>query len=272
VKDDWDSVSSPAEDTESAWNAVSTPAPEKKRRAPIEAPLLKKTMLFLGVFLLLALSGGGAFWAVSNHAINFPNSSSAATTQAKIYNDATSGTPVFADSLDDNRNNWDQESNSGGNSCQITEGAYEAYVAELNAFVGCGGSQAIGKLNNNFALQVEIRVISGDYGGIVVGFPQSGDLEIFTGTGGDYILSRMGQDGKYHTFQSGSSAVIKSGFNQNNVFTIIANNGSLYLYVNSQFLTSAAVNYNGKGSFDFFAYSKNSATDVAFSNLKIWTL
>src|SRR5947209_17003139 len=71
MKGDWDLVSSPAED-DAAWDAVSTPISQKKKPVYVKAPVLKRTVLFSAIFLLLALSGGGVFWVVNTHAIHFP--------------------------------------------------------------------------------------------------------------------------------------------------------------------------------------------------------
>jgi hypothetical protein len=314
MKDDWDSVSSPANEN-AAWDAVSAPAPQKKKRAPIEVPVLRKIALFLGIVLLLALSGGSAFWIVRNHAISFPNPSdtatarihatatakansastaqvvatgeayatstaqaaATATTEEQIYNQATGGPPAFSDPLTDDTNSWGVLSTSWGGSCAFTAGAYHLALSQPHYWLWCVCAST-GNLNN-FAFQVQVNIVKGNDGGIVFS-PAANDYYrayVTTGTssqgipGGLYLLYRQ-EGSQYHTLRYGFSTAIQGGLNQANVVTIVVENGSFYFYDNGQFLISDSVSAFSNGTAGVGAQSDNLATDVIFSNVKIWTL
>ncbi len=320
MKDDWDSVSSPAEE-DAAWDAVSSPAQEemvrtavsasapRNRAGHIEMPVLRKIALFSGVFLLLALSGGGVFWAVSNHTITFPaaaNSPATATAAAgatalaqgkatataqagviatatataaqQIYTQATSGTPVFDDPLSDDANNWGILSTSWGGSCAFTGGAYHLALSQPHYWLWCVCASTSNHLNN-FAFQVQVNIVQGNDGGIVFSPAPNNYYKAYvtTGTsaqgipGGLYLLYRQEGSG-YHTLRYGFSRAIQTGLNQANIVTVIVDNGSFYFYDNGQLLITDSVNTFSNGSAGVSAQSDNLATDVIFSNVKLWAL
>jgi hypothetical protein len=54
--------------------------------------------------------------------------------------------------------------------------------------------------------------------------------------------------------------------------TVIAQGNNIYLYINKQFVGSASDGTYGSGEIGFFASDTNNATDVAFSNARVWAL
>ncbi len=272
----------------------------------MQAPALRKTVPFIALALLLVLGSFGGFLAVSRHAITFPATANipatatagagatvianparaTATAQAvatataaqQIYTQATSGTPVFSDPLSDDTNNWGVLSTNWGGSCAFTGGAYHLALSQPHYWLWCVCASTSNNLNN-FVFQVQVNIVRGNDGGIVFS-PAQGDYYkayVTTGTsaqgtpGGLYLLYRQEGSG-YHTLRYGFSRAILTGPNQTNVVTIIVDNGSFYFYDNGQFLISDSVNAFSNGSAGVSAQSDSQATDVIFSNVKIWSV
>ena len=69
-----------------------------------------------------------------------------------------------------------------------------------------------------------------------------------------------------------SNPRIHAGLNQPNVVAVVANNDSIALYVNHQFITSAIDNTYSQGQIGVAADNDNSPTTVVFRSAKVWTL
>jgi hypothetical protein len=127
----------------------------------------------------------------------------------------------------------------------------------------------------NFALQVQMMIVQGDEGGVVFRANNSAST---------FYLFRISQSGAYDLYLyvdsqgsharhllSGSSGIINTG-NQTNTITVIADGGNLYFYVNQQYLDGTSDTNYPSGQIALFGESDTNPTDVAFSNLKIWTI
>jgi hypothetical protein len=60
--------------------------------------------------------------------------------------------------------------------------------------------------------------------------------------------------------------------NQVNLLTVIARGSNIYLYVNNHYLTHVTDSKRLSGAVGVFARSDTTATNVQFSNAKIWNL
>jgi hypothetical protein len=67
------------------------------------------------------------------------------------------------------------------------------------------------------------------------------------------------------------SRLINTG-QQSNTITVIARGSNLYFYINQQYLDSTTDTNYLSGQVALFGESDTNSTDVAFSNLKIWTI
>ena len=115
--------------------------------------------------------------------------------------------------------------------------------------------------------------MQGNNGGVYFGDAPIGSYRIDISSSGAYTLYQYTRsNNQFNLLQSRSSPAIKTGLNQVNVLTAIVHNSNLYLYVNTQFVTSYFLSAYAQGGGGFTALSINQATDVAFSNLKVWTL
>ncbi len=204
-------------------------------------------------------------------------SQAVATTTAiqGIYTQATSGNPTLNDPLSgQNGNNWDEGTTSGEGSCKFSGNAYHAASQQSDYFYACFAATPT---FSNFAYQVQMTIIQGDYGGIIFRAD---------GANSKYYYFRIGKDGAYdltashdNTFshdqllKSGTApSIIKTGLNQANLVAVAANGSNLYLFVNQKFLAQVSDNTYKSGQIGVFGgdFASKSA-DVAFTNAQVWT-
>ncbi len=266
-----------------------------RRQASISTPLLKKAAIFGGVVLLLLVSSFGVFQGISIHNASVSANASVTaltthmnatataqavptvTTEQQIYNQATSGTPAVDDPLSDDRNSWGVFTTSWGGQCAFTGGAYHLSLSKVGYWLVCtGGSMGVLKSSVNFALQVQISIVQGNYGGIIFGADAtpggaSNAYRIDISPVGAYLLYQI-KNKQSKVSQEGLDPAIKTGLNQPNVITIIVKNSNFYLYANSQFVISQKLTAYTPGEGDFEALSPDQPTDVAFSDMKIWSV
>ena len=197
-----------------------------------------------------------------------------ATTTAlqNIYNRATNGTPALASSLAfQTGSNWDIYDATGGGGCGFTGGALHASIAQKNFYVPCF---AHATNFGNFALEVQMTILKGDEGGLIF---RANDAT------SQFYIFRVGHDGTYTLLVSkdnthntpiayDKSAAIKVGFGQTNLLTVIAQGSNFYLYINKQFIGSTNDGSYTTGEIGIFAGNNGNPTDVAFSNIHVWTL
>ena len=203
--------------------------------------------------------------------------SATATAYQAILSQATSGTPALNDSLSaPSSNNWDQLSASNSTqsgSCAYAGGAYESSMPTKGFFQPC---YAEAPTFTNFAYQVQMTIKQGDEGGIL--------FRANTANSKFYLL-RITQSGAYDLFVyidnqgthaknllSNSTTLFKTGLNQPNTITVVAQGGNLYFYVNGQYFDNVNNTTLSSGKIGVFAESNTNSTVVAFSNAKVWQL
>ncbi len=179
------------------------------------------------------------------------------------------GTLALYDPLSDNSsgNGWSESAH-----CQFTGGAFHISIAQTNFFWYCIESSDF----SNFAYQVQMKIIKGDAGGVV--FRANTTNNTF------YVFS-VDQDGSYQFFAcppkattcnsallSGSSGAIKQGLNQTNVVAVVVKGNTITLYVNQQKIDSVTDNTFSHGQIGVIADDFSNATEVVYSNAKVWTL
>jgi len=285
--DDWDLISSgtPPDSTDDPSGAVSAPQPRRRRGGQsIEISVPRRVALLgLVVLLIVALVGGIAFivrYVSDTHGANSIATitvglQATATALQQIYTQATSGTPVVDDPLSDNRNNWKLFTNDSGEECAFAGGAYHLIVSKPVSKPGKAVWCESAVISNfdKFTLQVEMTVFQGNDGSIVFGENTNGAYSIDIHPNGIYALYRIHWNQPPISLRYGSSSAIKQGLNQANVITINVNDNNFYFYANKQFLTSDYLTDYGSGAIHFSAVGNDqAATDIAYSNLKIWTL
>jgi hypothetical protein len=199
------------------------------------------------------------------------NVTATAGTFGNIFTNATSGTPALDDPLSDNtgKHKWDVTNGIVGSGCIFTGGAYHAIEDKQGFYQPCF-AQATNF--SNFAYVVQMTIDSGKQDGIIFRA---------NNTTGSFYLFRIGPDGSYaldvyrnHSFAvtivSGISAAITTGLKQSNEIAVIANNTTLYLYANKQFIVSVDDNTLSTGQIGVVALDYTNPTVAEFTNAQVW--
>jgi len=138
---------------------------------------------------------------------------------------------------------------------------------------------AQGLFLSNFAIQADITVASGDAAGFFFRSDGNGHyLGIYLYPNGWYNLWKPAQKSEstynpsdpYHELASAFSPAIKQGLNQTNRLTVVVHKYTIYLYINSQFITQAADNTLSSGSIGPMISPYTPPTNVEFHNLQIF--
>jgi eukaryotic-like serine/threonine-protein kinase len=189
-----------------------------------------------------------------------------------IYDRVTSGNPVLNDPLNsDNAGQWPKYTSEDG-SCSFSSGAYHVSTPRQNFANWC---KSLSTNYSNFAYQVQMKVIEGDGGGIIFRVVASlKGYEFYLDRDGTYTLTlRKGShSGDVQTLRTKPSSLIKTGLNETNLITVVANGSAIYLYVNRQYLTSLSESSYSSGQIGMLAESDQSPTEVAFNNAQVWNI
>jgi hypothetical protein len=196
-----------------------------------------------------------------------------------IYNQATSGTPAIKDSLGaQDSQNWDegQYTDNSGNflgSCGFSGGAYSGEIVS-GRLLSCS-AQATNY--SNLAFQVEITVISGHSGGLVIRSDSVGSGYHFRiSTDGTYIFKKYFVDNNNTAIEtalvSGNTPAITQGTNQPNTLAIVARGSTFYLYINQQYVNQVTDNTYKSGRVGVFVDSDAGGAKSQFRNAVVWKL
>jgi serine/threonine protein kinase len=161
--------------------------------------------------------------------------------------------------------NWDVLDYNGGGGCAFSGGAYHATMPQKGAVAQC-----IAESSNvtNFSYQVQMKIMSGDGGGLI----------FRSDAHGDFYRLRIGTDGTYDlvsqrsSIVSSSSSAIIQGVNQVNVIKIVATGSQISLYANGHLLNTVKDTASSSGRIGVFAVDFSQPTDVAFSNIEAQAL
>ncbi len=195
------------------------------------------------------------------------------TAQQNFYAQATNGNPATTDSLAKNSPlNWNEYDSASNGGCIFNSGMYHVKEVQTGFFQTCFAQASN---FSNFTFQVQMTILSGEYGGLVfraddqnskfyfLQLGSSGSYELFT------YINNNGNNAK--TLLSSYSTAIK-GQNQPNLITLIARGRQLTVYVNKQYVDTVSDNTYKTGLIGLVGYNKTITADVAFSNLQVWKL
>ncbi len=199
---------------------------------------------------------------------------STVTALQNIYTQATQGTPALNSSLAGQDNyNWDVNDTTDGGGCGFNTGTYHSTLFSKNFYFPC-----FARASNfsNFAFQAQLTINQGDEGGLVFRSNSNSDLAQFylfsINQSGSYRLE-VSKDRTHNTsLAEDTSSAIKTGTGQPNTLAVVAKGGTLYLYINKQYVGSASDNTYSSGMLGVFASDASTTTDVSFSNAQVWTL
>lgn len=228
-------------------------------------------LLLVGLALLVVVAGSVSFlYFTRSNQQNPGQSSTTSNTQQNPY--PPYGRLTLDDPLSDNSRgySWSEGSDSLG-TCAFTGGAYH-----VNALRSPGQGCVATTTFNDFAYQVQMTIVKGD----------GGDILIRDDTKGNGYYFFISQDGKYGfgiynncnsnncklmALRNGSNTAIHTGLNQTNLVAVVARGSTIDLYVNNQKIDSISDSTYSQGQIGVAASDVNSPTEVVFSNAKVWT-
>ncbi len=183
------------------------------------------------------------------------------------------GTLALNDSLmDSSSSTWIEGSGNSGGTCQFTKGAYHISQPNVQSAYFCSSPNSD---FSNFVFEVQMTIIKGDCGGI---FFRADN------TTGKFYSSFVCADGTYALgLYTGSfqvkplknftlSGAINRGLNQTNLIAVGADGSTITLYINHQQIFRVNDSAYSHGQIGLFANPTSHPTEVAFSNVKVWTL
>jgi hypothetical protein len=207
-----------------------------------------------------------------------------ATATAGVIQTVTAGTPGYTDSLNDPNNAATVAAQWGQNShCAFEQDGYHVTVS--TDVLGKGQLQGCleeGHQYTNFALSVDLTILSGHTGGV---FFRVGKKTLGAYSGylfeidnqGDYKISRSGNfstGSGNETRQDTTSPHLKTGTNATNTLQIFAGTNSVSFYVNGFWLDTWSDTTFTTGSIAFLATTADGGAnaDMLYSNLKVYPL
>jgi serine/threonine protein kinase len=194
-----------------------------------------------------------------------------AATATAYTKTVTPGSPALNDPLQSNSgNNWDVTNLPGGGGCAFTGGAYHASMPQKGYIAPCF-AQATSF--SNFTYQVQMTIVKGDQGGIACrANSNNGAFYYFhINQNGTYGLETYSGYNSTAVLKQGTSPAIKTGLNQINLITVVANGNGLVLYVNKQQIASVNDGTYSNGQIGVIAESTQNPTEVVFKNAEVWT-
>ncbi len=184
------------------------------------------------------------------------------------------GVLILDDPLHDNSKGyqWDITNIAGSGSCGFSNNAYQVIQDSiLGGITSCNPEANVSPLSN-FTFEVQMTLVSGDEGGIT-----------FRGNQSNLYLFAIGSDGSYHldvvtgtslptTLQQASSPHINKGQGKSNLLAVVAVGNTISLYVNNNFLVKVTDSTYSSGQIGVAASENSNATDVIFSNARVWKM
>lgn len=229
---------------------ISTSAWRKAARASHSRLLLASTLLFLiAMMLVLGL-------------MNIQQQAHA--TASSLPYAPYHGKLVLNDPLHNPGAIW--ETSQSSTRCAFHAGSYHVIAAQDTTFATC---RARGLALTNFALQVEMTLLSGDRGGIVFRLSQAGGYFFSLDRAGHYSLAFF-NDKTSTSLLNGSSSAIVPG--QAYLLAVIAVDQQLELYVNQQKIASVRTTTFNRGTIAVGALAIRQFTEATFNDLKVWQL
>ncbi|GCE47216.1 uncharacterized protein DUF1080 [Thermosporothrix hazakensis] len=194
------------------------------------------------------------------------------TTLQSLYTQATGGKPVLSSPLAANDSaNWNVGKTNDGGGCNFSDGQYHSTLNKEKYFLTCYAQKTD---YANFAIEVEMTIVKGDAGGLVL----RGDAK-----GGNAYLFSFKSDGTYAVHVEKNSSfkgsiltnhtdMMRTGSGETNTITVIAQGDTMYLYINKRYVDSVVDSTYSSGQVGVFCDAESQPTDVAFKNFKVWNL
>lgn len=191
------------------------------------------------------------------------------TAHQQSYDEITRTTPVLDDSLQTpDLYNWDT-----GAGCSFKHHTYTITVKQKGFFLPCLAQKTA---FSNFAYQIDMRITTGDAGGLIVrANARNTESYLFVvGLDGTYNVYYFPGNPKQRaqTLAEGYSDHIQTGPNQDNILGVIASGTSLDFYINKKYITSVIDDRRSNGLIGLLANNYTHTTEVVYAHAQVWKL
>jgi hypothetical protein len=206
--------------------------------------------------------------AQASAGLSTPQAMATANASQEMYTQATNGSPFYSNSLQGNTGGvW-----ITGEGCDFTGGAYHV-VGQKGLYITCPAT--LGPLGN-LAFEAQVTIVKESIGGLMFRASQStsGSLQgYFFGIdiGGGYYFT-VYQNGQGVSLTHGFSQAVRTGRNSPNVLSVLAHGSNMYLYINHQYVDSVSNATFTSGLVGVFCLSFYEDGDVAFNNVRVWSV
>lgn len=238
------------------------PPPPRKANIP----------LLIGIPALIILVIGAGLYAILPHVGILTQGQIAATATATTSHNnpdpyQSSGKLAFFDSMSTQDDTWPTDPH-----CSFTGGAYHIVETTAKIYYPCYANNLT---FSNFAFEATMKLVKGDCGGLIF---RANNIT------GKLYLYRFCYDSRYrftlYIDNSGTdatdianqpSSIIKPGYVTNTI-AVVANGNTFDLYANGQNIDTVTDSTYSSGRIALFAEDISNSAEVAFSNVRIWTL
>lgn len=264
----------PAGPEENAWQSAEPRSQVSAAFQPV-APRRKRSgsgtlmPLLLGFLIGLSIIGMLGYFLIYNQ----PSTQSPNIIQANPAATFTTNVkPSLSSSLADNGAafNW-EISKDGPGKCAFQQQAYHVSQSTLGDFTTC----TAGATNQaNFELQVDMRLLKGDTGGVIFDEQQEEGVcyafQINLNGSYQFIIYTNNTRAHARVLVNNRSSDIKTGAGASNSLGLYAHNGSFDLYINGVLQSTVQDTTYHSGHIGFLADAQNAPVEASFQNLKVW--
>lgn len=183
----------------------------------------------------------------------------------------TGASLALNDPLSDNSQGYQWETKPDADGvCQFTNGAYQVNEHHTNTVEYCPGFNT--SFGSNFAYQVQMTMVQGDQGGLIVqDDTHSISYYFILSQNGQYSLAYyIGNNKKPTNLTTGTAPSFNSGFGQINFIQVSVTSNNIALFVNNQFIQNVGISIYGFGYIGVFVKDVQNPTEAIFRNAKVW--
>jgi eukaryotic-like serine/threonine-protein kinase len=198
-----------------------------------------------------------------------PTAATSTATSAQVNPYTHTGTLVLNDPLADNSQGWDWQTgtNQLHASCAFQNGGYDVTQPAQGYFHSC---TAYNTDYRNFAFEVRVNYLSGDYVGLIFCKASANSYYLFTiNTNNTFKLLRNvdANIGDAVPLTSGSVSFTSMGY-----IAVVADNGTISLYFNRQLIGSTSDSAFTHGQIAVLAGNDTNAAQALFTDARVWQL
>jgi hypothetical protein len=180
------------------------------------------------------------------------------------------GTLVLNDSLSTNSNaQWQTGINNHNATCEFIGGAYQVTQPAQGFFHSCTAENT-----NfiNFAFEVQMTTLSGDYAGIIFCKEDTNSYYLFyVKADGSYFLYRN-IDANINDAVKLANGPTSINLFQTNTIAVVVDQGNIQLYLNRQIITTVFDTAYTHGAIAVLTGNDTRSAETVFSNARVWQL